>query len=211
VADFLAPGHIKRFTEGEFYVGEVDGRPTDRIQEIATCLSQAVPTHATTNIWGYLWAKQIFGCYLVATALVDAPSSEILKPEWSKRIFVALMGEAAEVALAEGVHVETYEGRDLRVMLVRRRDELASALQALPAGSPKGNSGFWLDIKVRHRKTEADYVTGDVVRLGRNHGLPMLMNAQVAQMIKEMEEGQRAMSWDNLRSLEKLADARLPK
>jgi ketopantoate reductase len=133
-----------------------------------------------------------------------------LKPEWSKRIFIALMGEAVEAALAEGITLEKYEGRDPRVMLVRRKEDLPAALQALPAGSPKGNSGIWYDIKVRHRKTETEFVTGEVVRIGRNHGLPMLMNAQVAQMIKEMEEGQRSMSWDNLRSLEKLADARLP-
>lgn len=210
VADFIGPGHIKRFTEGEFCIGEIDGSRTDRIEKIAARLSPAVPTHATTNVWGYLWAKQIFGCYLVATALVDALSSEILKPEWSKRIFVALMGEAMEVALAEGVSVETYEGRHPGVMLVRNREDLKRAFEALPTGSPKGNSGIWLDIKVRHRKTETEYVTGEVVRLGRKHGLPMKINGEVARMIKEIEEGKRPMSWENLKSLEKLANERLP-
>ena len=211
VADFIGPGHIKRFTEGEFQIGEIDGRRTERLQKIAARLSPAVTTHTTTNIWGYLWAKQIFGCYLVATALVDAQSSEILKPEWSKRIFVALMGEAMEAALAEGVVVETYEGRNPVVMLVRSKEDLRCAFEALPAGSPKGNSGIWLDIKVRHRKTETEFVTGEVVRVGRKHGLPMAINARVAEMIKEIERGQIPMSWDNLRSLERFADARLPK
>ena len=211
VADFIGPGHIKRFTEGEFYVGGLDGRQTEGIQKIATLLSQAVTTHTTTNILGYMWSKQIFGCYLVGTALVDALSSEIVKPEWSKRIFVALMGEAMEAALAEGIAVETYEGRNPIVMLVSRKEDLPQAFEALPPGSAKGNSGIWLDIKVRHRKTETDYITGEVVRVGRKHGLSMAINARVAEMIKEIEEGQRPMSWDNLRSLEKLADARLPK
>jgi len=38
----------------------------------------------------------------------------------------------------------------------------------------------------------------------------VILNSQVAQMIKEIEEGQRPMSWDNLRSLEEAADERLP-
>ncbi len=80
----------------------------------------------------------------------------------------------------------------------------------MSTSSAKGNSGIWRDIKVRRRKTETEFLTGDVVRLGRHHGLPMIMNLQIAQMVKEIEEGQRTMSWENLRSLEKAANARLP-
>lgn len=210
VADHVGPGHVTRFTEGEFYIGELDGRKTDRIQEIAALLSKAVPTYTTTNIWGYLWAKQIYSCLLVATALVDAPSSEILKPDWAKRIFVALMGEAVEVALAEGIILEKYDRLDPTMMLVRKKEDLPRALQMLPSGSAKGNSGIWRDIKIRRRKTETEFLTGDVVRLGQRHGLPMTLNSQVAQMIKEIEEGERPMSWENLRALEKVTNERLP-
>jgi 2-dehydropantoate 2-reductase len=210
VADHVGPGHVSRFTEGEFYIGELDGTMTDRIEQIATRLSQAVSTHPTDNIWGYIWAKQIYSCLLVATALVDVPSSEMLKPEWSKRIFVALMGEAAEAALAEGVHLEKYDRLDPRAMLVRKKEDLSSAFDMLPSGSAKGNSGIWRDIKVRHRKTETEFLTGAVARIGRKHGLPMTINSRVTQMVKEIEEGQRCMSWDNLRSLEKAANERLP-
>ena len=211
VADYVEPGHVTRFNEGQFYIGELNGRQTDRIQEIATRLSQAVPTYVTTNIWGYLWAKLIFSCQFAVTALVDAPSSEIMKPEWSKRIFVALMGEAVQVALAERIILEEYDGFDPSVMLVRKGEDLPRALEMLPTGSPKGNSGIWLDIKIRRRKTETEFLTGEVVRRGWKLGLPMMMNSQISQMIKEIEEGKRTMSWDNLRSLEKAADARLPK
>lgn len=210
VADHVHPGHVTRFTQGEFYIGELDGRRTDRIQEIAKRLSEAVLTHVTENIWGYLWAKQIYSCLLVATALVDAPSSEILKPDWSRRIFVALMGEAVEVALAEGIALEKYDRLDPSVMLVNNQEELPRAMQMLPTGSAKGNSGMWRDIKIRHRKTETDFITGDVVRLGKKHRLPMTINSQVAKMVKEIEEGRRPMSWENLRSLEKAANDRLP-
>lgn len=210
VADYVGPGHITRFTEGEFYVGELDDTKTERIEEIKTILSLAVPTQVTSNIWGYLWSKLIYSCFLTAMALVDAFSSEILKEEWSKRVFVALMGEATEVALAEGIILKEYDRYDPIVMLARNREELSRALEMLPPGSPKGNSGVWRDIKIRRRKTETDFVTGEVVRLGRNHGLPMMLNTQVAKMIKEIEEDQRSMSWDNLRSLEKAANSRLP-
>lgn len=211
VADYIGPGHITRFTKGEFYIGELDGSETNRIQELASRLSQAVPTHTTTNIWGYIWSKQIYSCYLVATALVDAPSSEILGTESSKLIFLALLGEAVEVALAEGVKLEEYDGFDPKVLLVRSKADIPRALEMVPTGSPKGNSGIYLDIKVRRRKTEIEFLTGEVVRLGRKHNLPMAVNSKVFRMVKEIEEGQRPMSWDNLRSLEKLSNERLPR
>jgi 2-dehydropantoate 2-reductase len=210
VADHVGPGHVTRFTEGEFYIGALDGKLSDRIQQIATRLSRAVPTHATDNIWGYIWAKQIYSCLLVATALVDAPSSEMLRPEWAKRIFVALMGEAAEAALAEGIHLEHYDRLDPKVMLARSKQDLSDAFEMLPSGSAKGNSGIWRDIKIRHRKTETEFLTGEVARIGRKHGLAMTINSQVTQMVTEIEEGKRPMSWDNLRSLEKAANERLP-
>lgn len=211
VADHVGPGHVTRFTEGEFHIGELDGKITPRIEEVANRISQAVPVHVTENIWGYVWAKQVYSCLLVATALVDAPSSEILKPEWSKRIFVALMGEAVEAALADGIRFGTYDRLDPRIMLPRDREGLARAMAMLPGGSAKGNSGIWRDIRIRHRKTETDFLTGEVVRVGRRHGLPMLMNGEVTRMVKDIEEGRRAMSWDNLRSLEQAANARLPR
>ncbi len=209
VADHVGPGHVTRFTEGEFYIGALDGTLSDRTQAIAKLLSRAVPTHPTDNILGYIWAKQIYSCLLVATALVDAPSREMLRPEWAKRIFVALMGEATEAALAEGIHLEHYDRLDPKVMLVRTRQDLPKAFEMLPSGSAKGNSGIWRDIKIRHRKTETEFLTGEVARIGRKHGLPMTINFHVTQMVKEIEEGKRPMSWDNLRSLERAANERL--
>jgi 2-dehydropantoate 2-reductase len=209
VADYVGPGHVSRFSEGELRIGELDGQLTPRLLRLVRQLGHVAPTATTDNIWGYLWAKQIYSCYLVATALVDAPSSEQLAPEWAKRIFVAIMGEATEAALAEGVALEEYDV-DPRVMLTRDPAELAAALAALPTGSAKGNSGIWRDIHLRHRPSETEFLTGDVVRVGQQHGLPMPLNARVLTMVREIEQGQRRAAWENLRALEPLATARLP-
>jgi 2-dehydropantoate 2-reductase len=210
VADYVGPGHVTRFSEGELRIGELDGQLTPRLLGLTRRLGRVAPTATTENIWGYLWAKQVFSCYLVATALVDAPSSEQLAPEWAKRVFVAIMGEAVEAAVADGVTLEEYDGIDPQVMLPRGPADLAAAFAALPAGSAKGNSGIWRDIHLRHRPSETEFLTGEVVRVGQTHGLVMPLNARATTMVREIEQGERRAAWDNLRSLEALAKARLP-
>src|SRR5579875_3018542 len=210
VADYVGPGHVTRFSEGELRLGELDGQLRPRLLGLTRLLGHVAPPATTDNICGYLWAKQVYSCYLVATALVDAPSSEQLAPAWAKRVFVAIMGEAAEAALAEGVTLEEYGGVNPCVMLPRTPGEMATAFAALPTGSAKGNSGIWRDIHLRHRPSETEYLTGEVVRVGQRHGLPMPLNARVATMVAEIERGERRADWANLRALERLANARLP-
>jgi len=210
VGAYIEPGHVTRFKSGQFYLGELDGAETERVQKVAAVLSQVVPTYITNNIWGYLWSKLIATSFRVATALVDAPSEDILKPEWARRIFIGIMGEATEAAIAAGIRLEEYDGFNPLVTLTRNEEELAQALKMLPTGSGKGNSGSWRDIKIFRRKTECEFTTGEIVRIGQKHGLAMTMNSKVAEMIKEEEEGLRSMSWDNLRKLEKDAKDRLP-
>ncbi|HZR97262.1 MAG TPA: ketopantoate reductase C-terminal domain-containing protein [Chloroflexota bacterium] len=66
------------------------------------------------------------------------------------------------------------------------------------------------DRRGRWRTSETEYLTGDVVRVGQEHGPPMPLNARVAAVVAEIERGERRAAWDNLRALEGLASARLP-
>jgi len=82
-------------------------------------------------------------------------------------------------------------------------------LANVPHGSAKGNSGIYQDIKVRHRKTEIEHLTGELVRIGRRHGLAMTLNGCIVDMIGELESGRREMGWDNLTALVEPARAYL--
>ena len=54
---------------------------------------------------------------------------------------------------------------------------------------------------MRKRKTEIDYVTGEIVRGGERHGVATPLNRLQLRMFEEIEDGRRAMSWDNLEAL----------
>jgi len=60
---------------------------------------------------------------------------------------------------------------------------------------------FWCDIVVRKRKTELEYVTGEIVRTGARHGVPTPLNTLIMQMFNGIEDGKREMHWENLEEL----------
>ena len=66
-------------------------------------------------------------------------------------------------------------------------------------------TGIWRDLAVRKRKTEVDLRVTDLVERGRALGLPMTLNARLAEMIHEIEESQRQLAWENLDEIGGLA------
>ena len=119
-ADWIGPGRIRHGGHGAFVLGELDGRITPRVQDLAALLGAVETTPVTDNIWGYKWAKVVYGSLLFATALVDAHVYEIVaRSEGVERALVALVGEGIAVADKAGVRLEAV--RRVRPRLVPRR------------------------------------------------------------------------------------------
>src|SRR3954447_6605683 len=209
-ADQIAPGQIVRHGEGEFFLGELDGSRTARCERVQWLMARVAPTTIVDNVWGWLRTKQVYGCLLVASALADEPIGEQLAVPEVRLVHAALLCEATRVALAEGVRLERLDVLDPLDMLPTPEGGVAraiAALDAVAAGSKKGRSGMWRDIKMKGRKSESDYITGDVVRRGAARGVPTPVNVGVLDLIAEIEGGQRPMALANFAVLAPLAEA----
>ena len=64
-------------------------------------------------------------------------------------------------------------------------------------GSAKQHSGMWRDIAVRKRKTELDTLLRPVLEAGRAEGIDMPLNTLMAELIRDLEAGQRRQCWEN--------------
>lgn len=206
VAFCAQPGHVTRYANGDFYLGEMDGACSDRVVQVAKRLSVAAPMHAVDNVWGYIWSKQIYAATMPTNEVVDQPASETYAHDWVKTILLGVMFEGIQVADAEDVRLEAYERFDPAIMRVTDEDGLPAAMAALPTGSSKGNSSGWFDLK-HGRKTEVEYLTGELVRLGRRHGLPMTLVGGLVDTVLEIEAGRRTMALQNLEPLRAPAQA----
>jgi 2-dehydropantoate 2-reductase len=207
-ADYLEPGVIRYYNSGEFYVGELDGSRSERVEEIVRRLSTRDTVHVTENIWGHIWTKLAYVSMLYATAIVDRPQAEVI--DRYRPLMASLAGEVFEAALAEGVALAPLAGVEPDLFLPRSGPDwslLDACFDRIVYESrhfQKPKSGMWRDLAVRRRATEVDAQLGAAVAAGARHGIDMPLNRVLVALVHELENGGRTMSYDNVEELESL-------
>ena len=211
-ADWVAPGRIIHGGHGAFVLGELDGRITPRVKDLASLLSAVEDTPVTDNIWGYKWAKLIYGALLFGTAVVDAHVYEVVeRSEGVQRALVGIVGEGMAVADRAGVRIEPFDEFDpawYRAALAGDTGALERAMTAIAThyrAHTKTKTGIWRDLAVRKRKTEVDGQLGMLVAKGETLGIEMPLTRRLIELIRDLEDGRRQMDWANLEPLAALA------
>ena len=202
-ADYIEPGLIQLGNEQTIYPGELDGSITPRLQAIQTTLSHVMPVEMTTNIWGFLWGKLVYGAMAFAVSCVDAPVPDVIDNPLGLRICQAASAEAYAVARSQADRLEWIgefdpnafaPGDDFAARSEAALNEMAGAMRA----SIKQHMGIWRDLKIKKRKTEVDMLSAVIVAKGAEHNIPTPVNAAIVEIIHEIEAGQRGMDWSNL-------------
>jgi 2-dehydropantoate 2-reductase len=180
-ADVVSPGRIFLGGRGAFSIGELDGRPSERVERLVSDLRNAKPTD---NVLGLLWAKEAYGAMLFATAVSDLAIADALAEPRYRRLFVRLAEEVLEVAPARPEPFDGFDPADL--------DGSIERLVEFNRRSAKTHSGIYRDLAVRRRKTEAEALLGAVDRPNVRRTLGL---------IRAIEEGRRSCERANLELL----------
>lgn len=209
-ADWQGPGHIEQGGFGNIWIGELDGRITERLARVAALLSHSVTAHVTDNVTGYLWSKQIDCSLLFAQAVGDRTFAETFGDTRYQPVLAALVGEGVGAALAAGVKLESFgafEPLKLRPRTPSEENEARAVLNRFAdqtRNQIKVRSGPWRDLAVRKRPTEVDHMVGWVIEEGRRRGVALPLNEALVRQVKELEQGARQRGLHNLDELERL-------
>jgi 2-dehydropantoate 2-reductase len=179
-ADYLAPGRIFVGGDGALYIGELDGRSSDRVERLVRELPGA---KSTQNILGFLWAKEAYGAMLFATAVSDLAIADALAEPRYRTLFVRL---AREVLALAPVAPEPFDGFD--------PDDLDGSIDRLVEfnrRSAKTHSGIYRDLAVRRRKAETAIL--------EDLGAPLVR--RTLELIHQIEDGGRVCEVANLELL----------
>jgi 2-dehydropantoate 2-reductase len=207
-ADYIQPGLIHYGGPGAFYLGELDGSLTSRLERIACGIRRWGQVRLTRNIWGYLWGKLGYANMLFATAVVDADMADVI--ERHSGLMVELATEVYEVAAHERVRPEPFDAVEPALYYPRETRDTSAISRAmaelvrLRRLDQKTRSGIWRDLAVRRRPTEVDQQIGMVAQIGASHGLRLPLTNRLVTMIHELERGERERCWANVVELESL-------
>jgi 2-dehydropantoate 2-reductase len=178
-ADYLEPGRIHYAGRGAFYVGELDGRPSERVERLVREIGDA---RQTDNIFGYLWSKEAYGAMLFATAVSDLSIADALAEPRYRALFLALAEEVLAAATARPEPFDGFDPSDLEGSIDR--------LVEFNRRSAKTHSGIYRDLAVRRRKTEPILDALDGPLVGRT-----------MELIREIEADRRICEVANLELL----------
>lgn len=209
-ADAIAPGVIRDGGAGALVVGEVDGRPSERVDQVVADLQAWGPARATGNVNGFLWSKLGFGAMLVASALADAPMADLI--DRHRPLMHALAREVYAVATrlpgpdGAPLRLEAFDAFDPNPYLGEdsEADRATDTLVAWLRTQSKDRSGIWRDLAVRRRPTEVPSHYREVFRIAESLGVPTPLLRRLVDQITELESG-GSMSEARLDRLEETA------
>lgn len=210
------PGHIEFVHEGPIQLGEMTRTRTPRLAELGSMLSALTDVQYSDNIWGQIWAKEIYSQQVVFSALADARIRETLGVERYARIAGAVVREALEIGAACGIQVEAFDffdpanyrpqtPADTRKLI----DNINHAIWLLKKDQKpnehvfkKQGSGIWWDIVYRKRASEVGAMNGALIAYGKEAGADTRLVERLAAMILEIEAGDRRLGFHNFDELE---------
>jgi 2-dehydropantoate 2-reductase len=209
-ADYLEPAVVQYSGHGAVVIGELDGRFTDRAEDIYELMKQFEPKALiTNNIWGFLWGKLIYGALLFGTALTNDSIADVLDNPTARPVLRKLALEVATVAAINNIKPEAFDGFDPAAFgplaTPEQTDKSFDDMSVHNRKSVKSHSGIWRDLAVRKRKTEVDAQVLPVVEIGQESRVPTPLAARVITMIHEIEDGKRPLTIANIEELARVA------
>lgn len=201
-----APGVYEKTGPGRIHIGELDGRRSERVVELAGVLRCVTPVVVSKNIRGALWSKLAINCTITTLgALTGETLGEMLKDRRVRRAFLAVYREVVDTAEALGIKLEKIAAHPKLLYMSGNAGPLMRFIKDLIAravgkkyGRLKSSS---LQSLHRGRKTEIDCLNGYVVEKAAQAGVRVPVNAALVRMVKEIEEKKRPISPDNLEEL----------
>ncbi|MEN8157047.1 MAG: 2-dehydropantoate 2-reductase [Bacteroidota bacterium] len=196
------PGKLEKTSAGNFTIGTIDGGAPKHFESVVKMLETTAPVVVSENILGCLYSKLIINsCITTLGAICGMTLGKMFAIKKIRRIFIGIIREAVAVGRAAEIKIEKYAGKldfynfadesglwagfmkhlKIRVIGMKYRRLKSSSLQSLETG----------------RKTEIDFLNGYIAQKGRERHVKTPLNDLLVKLVKEIEDGKRAISYSN--------------
>ncbi len=170
------PGVIKHTAMDHLIFGEQDGSRSPRLEALLdACRAAGFQSTLSTDITVEIWTKFVrLSVFSGMTAVTRGPIGVIVNDPELLEMLKAAVRETLSVAHAKGVMVAS--GID---------EDVARAYKALP---PQAKASMLEDLE-RGRRIELPWLSGAVVRLGKEVGVPTPTHSFITTVLKPYVNG----------------------
>jgi 2-dehydropantoate 2-reductase len=161
----LNDGSVQVMSPGATYVGELDGRPSDRAGQTArTFVAAGIPTQAREDMPSVLWSKACNATGVFGVAVLARASNErLFSSPHLMRAYLVLVRETAQVAAAYGVPVGDFVGfPPIRTFVERDEQATLDLIDPSRAVGSNNYASMTRDL-LEGQPLEVDAVFGDIV------------------------------------------------
>jgi 2-dehydropantoate 2-reductase len=208
-SNMFEPGFVKRSTDHAHTwvaVGELHGRVTPRLQEVAEILRATGKTEVTSNIWGAKWTKLAVNCMGMALCgILGIYDWEISQDPQLVEISIKLGKECVEVGRVMGYTLEPIFGLGADDFLGPADDVLKRNLISLLSAIGKEAVNCIRQDQMKGRRSEVEFLNGLVVKKGKEAKVPTPWNEAVTSLTHQIETGILRPDRSNLGALGKCA------
>ena len=196
-------GELEMTSTGEFIIGTVNGKKDDRLEMLKKALSTVAKTEISESIMSELYSKLIVNSCITSTgAICGLRLGEMMKIRQARKIFLAIIREAMNVARAMNLTVYPYGGKLDYVKLLKGDSVIDNfrrhAIIRIVGIKYKNLKSSSLQSLERNRPTEIDYFNGYIFKKGEDLGVKTPINKHLVNMVKEIEQGKRHIVVKNL-------------
>lgn len=197
------PGELEMTSEGEFIIGRLQKGQTESLLPLKGLLEAVAPTIVTDQIESELYSKLIVNaCITSLGAICGLRLGEMMKIKQARKIFLAIIAEAMQVAHAIDLPVPPFGGKLDYEKLVKgdgALDEVRRHVMIRIVGMKfKRLKSSSLQSLERGRPTEIDYFNGYIADKAQQAGVDVPVNRWLREMVKQIERKERAIDPQNL-------------
>ncbi|HWQ37729.1 MAG TPA: ketopantoate reductase family protein [Burkholderiales bacterium] len=184
------PGRVVYTNSGMTSLGELDGRTTERVREVARMLDEAgIPAEIVPDPMTHIWTKFVHNCCINALAAVTGlRGGEIYRTPEVAALQERIIDEVLAVVARKGIRLNDPDPRKKIKEHCRVRYNKPSMLQHVEQG----------------RRTEIDALNGALLREAGALGMALPYNEALVAIVKGLEKSRRQLLHEPPRDYAKL-------
>jgi 2-dehydropantoate 2-reductase len=181
-----ANGHFHCGTEGTLYCQE-----HEKAEPLLQLAQQAnLGFELKSDMVSIMWGKLLLNLNNPVNALSGIPLKQQFETHGYRRIFAQCLKEGLQVLKAAKIKPGQVAAVPVSIIpyIMALPDVLFKRVaQKMLAMDPEARSSMWEDLQNK-RPVEVDYISGEIIALGKRVNIPTPMNERLVRLVKDAQE-----------------------